>query len=190
MGTGQLTTLPDRAGDLPPDATQPRVTVRPKPPVLLGAASETSRRLRVGIVSDNPHPGLTRRLQGSHRAVTRTVCIRFLPPAPTAGPLRDPKPTLDPTLRCSLGHLPCCLAAFLPASRPPTLRWSVGVRRVSVSELVTDCASRCIWSRRIREIPPFSPHFSRSSPRSSTTIPNSSPCGVLVGNAREDLRAE
>jgi len=57
-----------------------------------------------------------------------TVLIRFLLPAPTASPLRDSKPTLDPALRRSLGHLRCCLAAFLPASRPPTLRRSFGVR--------------------------------------------------------------
>ena len=166
----------DDAADLSPDATQPRVTVRPKPPVLLGATSATSRWHRAGIVSDNPNPGLVRRLQGSHRSVARTVLIRFLLPAPTASPLRDSKPTLDPALRRSLGHLQCCLAAFLPASLPPTLRRSFGVRRVSVSELVTPCATRHTRSMGFHEIPTFSPSFWASSPRWSTSIPNSSPC--------------
>ena len=151
--------------DLSPDATQPRVTVRPKPPVLLGATSETARRRRAGIVSDNPSPSLVRRLQGSHRSVTRTIFCRKLPPAPTASPLRDSKPTLDPALRLSLGHLPVRLAAFLPASLRPTLRWSVGVRRAFISELLTLCASRHTRSIRIREIQTFSPPFRRSSPR-------------------------
>ena len=125
------------AGPRVPDATQPRVTVRPKPPVLLGATSETHRRRRAGIVSDNPDPGLVRRLQGSHHSVTRTICCRKLPPAPAASSLRNSVPTLDPALRLSLGHLPVRLAASLPASLRPTLRRSVRVRRAFVSELVT-----------------------------------------------------
>jgi hypothetical protein len=164
--------------ELTPDATQPRVTVRPKPPVLLGATSATARWRRAEIVSDNLNSGLARRLQGSHRTVTRTVFIRFCLPAPTASPLRDSKPTLDPALRRFLGHLPCCLAAFLPASLAPTLRCSLGVRRVSVSELVLDCSSRCRRSMGFREIPTFSPPFSVSSPGQVPSIPNSSPCGV------------
>src|ERR1700679_3923104 len=166
----------DDAADLSPDATQPRVTVRPKPPVLLGATSATSRWHRAGIVSDNPNPGLVRRLQGSHRSVARTVLIRFLLPARTASPLRDSKPTLDPALRRSLGHLQCCLAAFLPASLPPTLRRSFGVRRGSVSELVTPCADRHTRAMGFHQTPPFSPSFVASSPRGSPSTPNPPPC--------------
>jgi hypothetical protein len=80
-----------------PDATQPRVTDRPKPPVLLGATSKTTRRRRAGIVSDNPSPGLVRWLQGSHRSVTRTVHRRRLLPAPAASPQRDScRPSIRP----------------------------------------------------------------------------------------------
>jgi len=35
---------------------------------------------RVGIVSDNPNPGRTRRLQGSHHATPRTTRIGSFPP--------------------------------------------------------------------------------------------------------------
>ena len=168
--------IPDAAAaDLSPDATQPRVTVRPKPPVLLGATSATSRWHRAGIVSDNPNPGLVRRLQGSHRSVARTVLIRFLLPAPTASPLRDSKPTLDPALRRSLGHLPVHLAASLPASLRPTLRRYVGVRRAFISELVQPCAFCRRRSMRFREIQTFSPPFPLSSPggpRPSPTHPH------------------
>jgi hypothetical protein len=150
---------------LTPDATQPRVTVRPKPPVLLGATSETHHRHRSRIVSDNPFPGLVRRLQGSHHSETRYACCRKLLPAPAASPLRDPMPTLDPALRLSLGHLPVCLAASLLASLRLTLRRSVGVRRAFISELVPHCASCRARSMRFREIQTFSPPFHRSSPR-------------------------
>jgi len=88
-----------------------------------------------GIVSDNPTPGLVRRLQGSRRSVTRTVCCRKILPAPAASSLRNSMPTLDPALRPSLGHLPFRLAASLPASLRPALRRSVGVRRESIGEL-------------------------------------------------------
>lgn len=158
-----------------PDATQPRVTVRPKPPVLLGATSETNRRHRFGIVSDNPNPGLVRRLQGSHHSATRHVCRRNLLPAPAASSLQNSMPTLDPALRLSLGHLPARLAAALPASLRPALRLSVGVRRASVSELVQHCASCRRRSMRFREIQTFSPSFHQSSPvrtRESPTHPH------------------
>jgi hypothetical protein len=160
---------------LGPDATQPRVTVRPKPPVLLGATSEANRRRRVGIVSDNPNPGLVRRLQGSRLSVTRPVsCRRFLP-APAANSLRNSMPTLDPALRLSLGHLPFCLAASLSVSLRLALRRSVGVRRASISELVTQCSSGRATSMGLREIQMFSPPFRRSSPRGdreSPTLPH------------------
>ena len=55
------------APDMGPDATQPRVTVRPKPPVLLGATSTMGRWHRARVVSDKPGPSRPRRLQGSHR---------------------------------------------------------------------------------------------------------------------------
>jgi hypothetical protein len=161
--------------DIRPDATQPRVTVRPKPPVLLGATSKTNRRHRSGIVSDNPIPGRVRRLQGSHHSETRHVCCRKLLPAPAASPLRDSMPTLDPALRLSLGHLLVRLAASLPASLRATLRRSVGVRRALISELLPPCASCRIRSMRFREIQTFSPPFYPSSPRGTSAIPNSSP---------------
>jgi hypothetical protein len=154
-----------------PGATQPRVTVRPKPPVLLGATSETHHRRRSGIVSDNPFPGLVRRLQGSHHSETRYACCRKLLPAPAASPLRNSVPTLDPALRLSLGHLSVRLAASLLASFPPTLRRSVGVRRAFISELETPCASCHIRSMRFREIQTFSPPFHLSSPRGPRPSP-------------------
>ena len=157
------------------DATQPRVTVRPKPPVLLGATSETNRRHRFGIVSDNPNPGLVRWLQGSHHSVTRHACCRKLLPAPAASSSRNSMPTLDPALRLSLGHLSVHLAALLPASLRPALRLSVGVRRAFISELGTPCASCRRRSMRFREIQMFSPPFPRSSPmgpRESPTHPH------------------
>ena len=158
-----------------PDATQPRVTVRPKPPVLLGATSETHRRHRSGIVSDNPLPGLVRQLQGSRHSVTRYVFRRKLHPAPAASPLRNSMPTLDPALRLSLGHLPVHLAASLPASLRPALRRFVGVRRAFISELVQPCSSSGGRSMRFREIQTFSPPFPQSSPtgsRESPTLPH------------------
>ena len=164
------------ATDFTPDATQPRVTVRPKPPVLLGATSSTDRWRRVGIVSDNPAPGRTRRLQGSHRATPRTIFDRFCPPAPAPIPLRFSSPTLNPALQHSLGHLRFRLAASPPASLAPTLRRLLGVRRASVSELKKGCASGHARSMGFREIQTFSPPFQRSSPRGASVIPNSSPC--------------
>jgi hypothetical protein len=159
------------SGTLGPDATQPRVTVRPKPPVLLGATSETNRRRRAEIVSDNPNPGLVRRLQGSHLSVTRTACCRRLRPAPAANSRKSSVPTLDPALRLSLGHLPFRLAAFLPASLRQTLRCAVGVRRASISELMQPCASQCARSMPFCEIQTFSPPIHHSSPRDARTSP-------------------
>src|ERR1700689_1764246 len=108
-----------------PDATQPRVTVRPKPPVLLGATSATGRWHRDGIVSDNPGPGRSRRLQGSHRDAPRTISDRILLPTPVTLPSRGSLPFLDPALERSLGFLPFRLAASLPASLAPTFRCSL-----------------------------------------------------------------
>src|ERR1700728_427298 len=146
-----------------PDATQPRVTVRPKPPVLLGATSSTIRWHRAGVVSDNPRPSRSRRLQGSHRDAPRTISDRILLPTPVTLPLRGSLPFLDPALQRSLGFLPFRLAASLPASLAPTFRCSLEVRRALVSELKTGCASRHARSMAIREIQMFSPPFSASS---------------------------
>ena len=157
------------------DATQPRVTVRPKPPVLLGATSTMSRWRRAGVVSDNPRPSRPRRLQGSHRDAPRTIAVRILQPAPVTPPLRGSLPSLDPALQRSLGFPPVGLAASLRASLAPTLRCSLEVRRAFVSELETGCAMRNTRSMAIREIQTFSPPFSVSSPRCGTTIPSSSP---------------
>lgn len=163
-------------GNRCPDATQPRVTVRPKPPVLLGAASTMTRWQQTVVVSDNPRPCRPRRLQGSRRDASRTICVRSFQPAPVTLPLRGSLPSLDPTLRCSLGFPPFHLAASLWASLASTLRWSLEVRRALVSELETGCASRSAWSMAIREIQTFSPPFFRSSPSAGVAVPSSSPC--------------
>jgi hypothetical protein len=152
------------------DATQPRVTVRPKPPVLLGATSAMGRWHRAGIVSDNPSPGRSRRLQGSHRDAPRTISGRVLLPTPVTLPSRGSLPFLDPALQRSLGFPPFHLAASLRASLAPTLRCSLEVRRAVVSELTTDSppVSRGQWrfakSRR-------SPHLSAGHPQ-ATSFPS------------------
>ena len=158
-----------------PDATQPRVTVRPKPPVLLGATSTTTRWHRAGVVSDNPCPGRSLRLQGSHRDAPRTISDRSFVPTPVAPPLRGSLPALDLALQRSLGFPPFRLAASLRASLASTLRWSLEVRWALVSELKTGCALRRAGSMEIREIQTFSPPFFMSSPRRAVTIPSSSP---------------
>src|SRR5271165_2217092 len=135
-----------------PDATQPRVTVRPKPPVLLGATSTMSRWRRAGVVSDNPRPSRSRRLQGSHRDAPRTTAVRSLHPAPVTLPLRGSLPSLDLALQRSLGFPPFRLAASLRASLAPTFRCSLEVRRAVVSELDKGCASPKTRSMEIREI--------------------------------------
>jgi hypothetical protein len=159
-----------------PDATQPRVTVRPKPPVLLGAASTMTRWQQAVVVSDNPRPYRPRRLQGSRRDAPRTIFVRSFQPTPVTLPLRGSLPSLDPTLRCSLGFPLFRLAASLWASLASTLRRSLEVRRAFVSELETDCASRHARSMDIREIQTFSPSFFRSSPSVGVAVPSSSPC--------------
>src|ERR1700753_1218532 len=136
-----------------PDATQPRVTVRPKPPVLLGATSAVGRWRRAGIVSDNPDPCRPPRLQGSRRDVPRTTCSRNFLPTPVTLPLRGSLPSLGPALQRSLGFPPFRLAASLRASLAPTLRRSLGVRRALVSELGTACATHNTGSMASREIP-------------------------------------
>ena len=158
-----------------PDATQPRVTDRPKPPVLLGATSTMNRWHRAGVVSDNLHPSRSRRLQGSRRGTPRTISVRNFQPTPVTLPLRGSLPSLDPALRHSLGFPPLHLSASLRASLAPTFRCSLEVRRALVSELKTGCALRRGRSMDIREIQTFSPPFSRSSPRAANTIPSSSP---------------
>ena len=161
--------------DMGPDATQPRVTVRPKPPVLLGATSTMGRWHRAGFVSDKPGPSRPRRLQGSHRSTPRTISSRILLPTPVTLPLRGSLPFLDPALQRSLGFPPFRLAASLRASLAPTLRCSLEVRRALVSELGTPCATRHTGSMPFREIPMFSPPFSKSSPRTASSVPSSSP---------------
>ncbi len=158
-----------------PNATQPRVTVRPKPPVLLGATSTMTRWRRAGVVSDNPCPGRPRRLQGSHRDAPRTISERILVPTPVTPPLRGSLPSLDPALQRSLGFPLFRLAASLRASLARTFRRSLEVRWALVSELETGCASRLASSIGIREIQMFSPSFFTSSPSGTAAIPSSSP---------------
>ena len=158
-----------------PDATQPRVTDRPKPPVLLGATSTMTRWQRAGVVSDNLHPSRPQRLQGSRRGTPRSISGRILQPAPVTLPLQGSLPSLDPALQHSLGFPPFRLSASLWASLAPTFRCSLEVRRVVVSELTTGCALRHARSMARREIQMFSPPFSRSSPRHCNAIPSSSP---------------
>ncbi len=167
---------PGLTPDPGPDATQPRVTVRPKPPVLLGATSPMDRWHRAGVVSDNPRPSRSQRLQGSRRDAPRTICSRILLPTPVTLPLQGSLPFLDPALQRSLGFPPVRLAASLRASLAPTSRCSLEVRRAVVSELGTGCATRRARSMAMREIHPFSPPFSNSSPSGAVPIPSSSPC--------------
>ena len=148
-----------------PDATQPRVTVRPKPPVLLGATSAMGRWHRAGVVSDNPRPSRPRRLQGSHRDAPRTIFSRILLPTPVTLPLRGSLPFLDPALQRSLGFPPFRLAASLRASLAPTLRCSLEVRRALVSELGTDCATRNTRSMAYSRNPDVLPIFLRVIPK-------------------------
>ncbi len=148
-----------------PDATQPRVTVRPKPPVLLGATSTMTRWHRAGVVSDNPRPSRSRRLQGSHRDAPRTISDRILLPTPVTLPLRGSLPSLDPALQRSLGFPPFRLAASLRASLAPTLRCSLEVRRALVSELETGCASRRPRSMADSRNPDVLPIFLRVIPK-------------------------
>ena len=173
---GRYTSMGKGAEKRGPGATQPRVTVRPKPPVLLGATSTMGRWHRAGVVSDNPCPSRSRRLQGSHRDAPRTISDRILLPAPVTLPSRGSLPSLNPALQRSLGFPPFRLAASLRASLAPTLRCSLEVRRALVSELETDCASRHARSMPIREIQTFSPSFFTSSPSGTFDIPSSSPC--------------
>ena len=162
--------------DLGPDATQPRVTVRPEPPVLLGATPAMTRWPRTGIVSDNPRPKRPRRLQGSRRGTPRTTSDRNFQPTPVTLPLRGSLPSLDPTLQCSLGFPLFRLAASPWASLAPTLRCSLEVRRAFVSELKTGCTSRHVRSMGFREIQGLSPIFEASSPNTTVAVPSSSPC--------------
>jgi len=96
--------------------------------------------------------GLVRRLQGSRRSVTRTVCCRKILPAPAASSLRNSMPTLDPALRPSLGHLPFRLAASLPASLRPDLS------KIRFGYLITRLSSR--KPSRPRKLSPRFPHSS------------------------------
>ncbi len=98
-----------------PGATQPRVTVRPKPPVLLGATSAMGRWHRSGIVSDNPGPGRPRRLQGSHRDAPRTISVG------SSCPLRSRSPRGSR----SLSSIPLC--SVLSASPRSALRLPFGL---------------------------------------------------------------
>ncbi len=136
------------------------------------------------VVSDNPRPCRTRRLQGSHRDAPRTISDRIFLPTPVTLPLRGSLPSLDLALQRSLGFPPVHLAASLWASLAPTLRWSLEVRRAFVSELETGCASRHARSMDFREIQTFSPPFSPSSPSTATAIPNSSPCWAQIRSPR------
>jgi HSP20 family protein len=74
------------------------------------------------VVSDNPRPYRPRRLQGSRRDAPRTIFVRSFRPTPVTLPLRGSLPSLDPTLRCSLGFPLFRLAASLWASLASTLR--------------------------------------------------------------------
>src|SRR6202035_4673410 len=106
-----------------------------------------------GVVSDNPRPSRSRRLQGSRHDAPRTISDRILLPTPVTPPLRGSLPSLDPPFQRSLGFPPFRLAASLRASLAPTFRCSLEVRRALVSELETGCATRLTGSMAYREIP-------------------------------------
>jgi hypothetical protein len=72
-----------------------------------------------GIVSDNPRPSRTRRLQGSHRATPRTIVISDLSarsdPDPLAGPTTGPRSRLAAFPRPP-SVPPCGLSSGFPRS--------------------------------------------------------------------------
>ena len=162
-----------------PDATQPRVTVRPKPPVLLGATSTMGRWHRAGVVSDNPRPSRSRRLQGSHRDAPRTIAVRILVPTPVALPLRGSPPALDPALQRSLGFPPVCLAASLRASLAPTFRCSLEVRRalrLRTADRLRLRATRGQWPyAKSRCSPHLSSRHPQAPPPPSPALPHGGP---------------
>jgi hypothetical protein len=158
--------------DRAPGATQPRVTVRPKPPVLLGATSAMSRWPRTGIVSDNPRPSRTRRLQGSHRATPRITVISDLStrtdPDTLAGPTTGPR---------------SCLAAFPRPPSVPPCGFSSGFPRSDLAALARGSAGfrvRTVARLRFRfrkvngnsRNPPVVPTFLRIFPKAGSVIPN------------------
>ena len=167
----------DHRGDVTgPDATQPRVTVRPKPPVLLGATSTmfplASRRGRVGQPPPEAGPGDSREATVTHHGPSQngSSCpLRLRPPRGVRS-----RPSIPP---CSVlsASLRFALRPPLWASLACVFRRSLEVRRALVSELNTGCTARHARSMGIREIQTFSPPFSRSSPSAAAAIPSSSP---------------
>ena len=98
-----------------PYATQPRVTVRPKPPVLLGAASTMTRWQRAVVVSDNPAragPGDSREAAVTHHGPSSIEA---------SGPLRS----RSPCGARSHPSIPPC--GVLSASRCSALRLPFGL---------------------------------------------------------------
>ena len=159
-----------------PDATQPRVTVRPKPPVLLGATSTmiplASRRGRVGQPPPEAGPGDSREATVTHHGPSQngSSCpLRLRPPRGVRSrPSIPPSSVLSASLRFAL-------RPPLRASLACVFRRSLEVRRALVSELNTGCTARHARSMGIREIQTFSPPFCWSSPSAAAAIPSSSP---------------
>ena len=147
-----------------PDATQPRVTVRPKPPVLLGAASTVDRWHAPGSCRTTPaRAGL-----GDSREAT--VTHHGPPQNGSSSPLRSrtpggarSHPSIPP---CSVLSASVRFALRLPFGLPSLPPFSVCLRFGGLlsPNCLTGCASRHARSMGIREIQTFSPLFSTSSP--------------------------
>ena len=153
-----------------PDATQPRVTVRPKPPVLLGATSATARWHRAGVVSDNPRPagpGDSREVTVTHHGQSQSDPPAHSGHAPLAGLAPFPRSRFAAFSRLP----PFRLAASLRASLAPTfgarLRFGglLSPNWTQVAPPVTRGQWRSAKSRR-------SPHVSSGHPQAS---PSQSP---------------
>jgi hypothetical protein len=105
----------EREREQAPDATQPRVTVRPKPPVLLGATSTMGRWHRAGAVSDNPAragPGDSREATVTHHG-------------PSSLGFSCPLRSHSPRGACSPSSIPLC--SVLSASPRSALRLHFGL---------------------------------------------------------------
>ena len=166
----------ERSSGPGPDATQPRVTVRPKPPVLLGATSSMDRWHRAGVVSDNPRPSRPRRLQGSHRDAPRTISVGSSCPLQSRSPCGarslssiPPCSVLSASPRSAL-RLPFGLPSLPPFGARLRFGGLLSPNWGQVAPRVTRGQWRFAKSRR-------SPHLSpTSSPSGAAPVPSSSPC--------------
>jgi hypothetical protein len=164
------------ARDMGPDATQPRVTVRPKPPVLLGATSETNRQHRVWdrVGQSQSGPGLgapgkspfrhTARLLPKTSSRSGRELLAELNADPRSGLAAFSRPPSGPPCGGPSGFPSSCLAAVRRGSAGFRLRTGATLRFLSQKVNAI--------SRNPDVLPTFSPVIPSGTPR----IPNSSPC--------------